>query len=252
VIADLIPGIYSVKIEMPGFKTHILNGVIIEAGGRKIAVDAVLKIGRAEEVVEVTVPLITIETEEPELGTTIEHAFIEELPIEMGQSIQSATNRGRRVDSFIFLTPGVTGGEFSHRLNGGVDFENEVTFNGLPLVKDETPGFQETINPPYEMVDEARVISSVFSPQYGLGQGVAAFQFASGTNELMALPLSSCATAPLMLRAPTRLSTQTETKSLRLITNTTSVSQWAVPFSFPKCTTARTRLSFTLILNGID
>ena len=168
---------------MPGFQTQIVTGVIIEAGGRKSTVDASLKIGRAEEVVEVTASLITIETEEPELGTTIEHAFIEELPIEMGQNPIS-TNRGRRIDAFIFLTPGVTGGEFSHRINGGVDFANEVTFNGLPLVKDETPGFQENINPPYEMVDEARVISSVFSPQYGLGQGVASFQFASGTNEL--------------------------------------------------------------------
>ena len=182
-ITDLIPGVYSVRIEMPGFQTQIVTGVIIEAGGRKSTVDASLKIGRAEEVVEVTASLITIETEEPELGTTIEHAFIEELPIEMGQN-QISTNRGRRIDSFIFLTPGVTGGEFSHRINGGVDFENEVTFNGLPLVKDETPGFQENINPPYEMVDQARVISSVFSPQYGLGQGVASFQFASGTNEL--------------------------------------------------------------------
>lgn len=183
VMTDLIPAIYSVKIEVPGFKTQIVNGVIVEAGGRKITVDGALKIGSAEEIVVVTAPLIAIETEEPELGTTIEHAFIEELPIEMGQN-QSFSNRGRRIDSFIFLTPGVTGGEFSHRINGGVDFQNEVTFNGLPLVKDETPGFQEIINPPYEMVDEARVISSVFSPQYGLGQGVASFQFASGTNEL--------------------------------------------------------------------
>jgi hypothetical protein len=182
-ITDLIPGLYSVMIEIAGFQTQIVTGVIIEPGGRKITVDSALKIGRAEEVVEVTAPLITLETEMPELGTTIEHAFIEELPIEMGQN-QISTNRGRRIDSFIFLTPGVTGGEFSHRINGGVDFANEVTFNGLPLIKDETPGFQEIINPPYEMVDEARVISSVFSPQYGLGQGVAAFQFASGTNEL--------------------------------------------------------------------
>jgi hypothetical protein len=184
VITDLIPGVYSVRIEMPGFKTQIVTGVIVDPGGRRIKVDSALTIGRAEEVVKVTAPLITIETEEPELSTTIEHALIEELPIEIGTNVSPITARGRRIDSFIFLTPGVTGGVFSHRINGGVDFANEIIFNGLPLVKDETPGFQETINPPFEMVDEARVISSVFSPQYGLGQGVAAFQFASGTNEL--------------------------------------------------------------------
>ena len=182
-ITDLIPGVYSIRVDMPGFKTQIVTGVIVDPGGRRITVDSALTIGRAEEAVKVTAPLITIETEEPELGTTIEHALIEELPIEMGNISGAVSNRGRRTDSYIFLIPGVTGGTFSHRINGGVDFQSEVTFNGLPLVKDETPGFQETINPPYEMVDEARVISSVFSPQYGLGQGVAAYQFASGTND---------------------------------------------------------------------
>jgi hypothetical protein len=183
-ITDLIPGVYSVRIDVPGFKTQLVTGVLIETVGRKITVDAALTVGRAVELVQVTAPLITIETEEPELGTTIEHAFIEELPIEMGVNVTNFTNRGRRIDSFVFLAPGVTGNEFSHRVNGGVDFAQEIIFNGLPLVKDETPGFPEIINPPYEMVDEARVISSVFSPQYGLGQGVASYQFASGTNEL--------------------------------------------------------------------
>jgi hypothetical protein len=132
---------------MPGFKTQVVTGVVIEPGGRKITVDGALTIGRAEELVQVTAPLITIETQEPELGTTIEHAFIEELPIEMGSNVSSFTTRGRRIDSFIFLTPGVTGGVFSHRISGGVDFANEIIFNGLPLVKDETPGFQEIVNP---------------------------------------------------------------------------------------------------------
>ena len=183
-LADLIPGIYSIRIGKQGFETQVVIGVIVEPGGEKASVDAVLKVGKADEVLVVTAPLIALETEEPELGTTVDHALIEELPIEIGNNSGGVTNRGRRIDSFIFLTPGVTGDTFSHRINGGVDFQSEVTFNGLPLVKDETPGFQETINPPYEMVDEARVNSSVFSPQYGLGQGVAAYQFASGTDDL--------------------------------------------------------------------
>jgi Carboxypeptidase regulatory-like domain len=113
VITDLIPGVYSLRIEMPGFKTQIVTGVIVDPGGRKITVDSTLTIGKAEEVVKVTAPLITIETEEPELSTTIEHAIIEELPIEIGANVSPITARGRRIDSFISLTPGVTGGVFS-------------------------------------------------------------------------------------------------------------------------------------------
>jgi hypothetical protein len=76
----------------------------------------------------------------------------------------------------------VQDGEFSHRISGGVDFQNEVTFNGIAAVQSETKGFQTYINPPFEMISEFNVLSSVFSAQYGLAQGVAAYQFASGTN----------------------------------------------------------------------
>ncbi len=140
VITDLIPGVYSVRIEMLGFKTQIVTGVIVDPGGRRITVDSALTIGKTEEVVKVTAPLITIETEEPELSTIIEHALIEELPIEMGANVSSITARGRRIDSFIFLTPGVTGGVFSHRINGGVDFANENHFQRPAIGKGRDSG----------------------------------------------------------------------------------------------------------------
>ncbi len=61
---------------------------------------------------------------------------------------QISGGRGRQIDSFIFLAPGVTGSTFSHRINGGVDFQNEVVFNGIPMAQSETQGFQTIWNPP--------------------------------------------------------------------------------------------------------
>lgn len=49
---------------------------------------------------------------------------------------------------------------------------------------DVPPGDHSAARLSANWVDEARVISSVFSPQYGLGQGAASYQFASGTNVL--------------------------------------------------------------------
>ena len=57
-------------------------------------------------------------------------------------------------------------------------------FNGIPVAQSETQGLQTNINPPYELVSQFSVLNSVFSAQYGLGQGVAQYQFASGTNRL--------------------------------------------------------------------
>src|SRR5262249_39216177 len=140
----------------------------------KATADAVLQTGSVNETVEVMASAITLQTDQPDNGTTVERAMVQELPNEFGGDVGS---RGRQIDNFLTLTPGVTGGSFSHRINGGVDFQNEVVFNGIPAVQAETQGFQTNINPPYELVSEFKVLNSVFSPQYGLGQGVATYGF---------------------------------------------------------------------------
>lgn len=182
-VTDLIPGTYTVKVEKTGFRTFARNAVKVEAGGGQATVDAMLQAGSTTEVVEVVGQAVSLETSQPDLGTVVEGKLIEELPIIMGQN-SGAGGRGRQIDNFLFLAPGVQGSNFEHRINGGVSFQNEVVFNGIDANQSETQGFQSNINPPYEMVSEFKLLSTVFSAQYGLAQGVAYYQFASGTNTL--------------------------------------------------------------------
>src|ERR1022692_1553358 len=90
----------------------------------------------------------------------------------------------RQIDSFSYLVPGVQGSAGSHNINGGVTFENETQFNGIPVAFVQFQGNQTNINPPYEAVDEFRVNSSTFDAQFGLGQGAVTFSMASGANQL--------------------------------------------------------------------
>jgi hypothetical protein len=183
-ITDLNPGTYTVLIEQVGFQSTVLNNIVVDPGGRRSTADAVLKTGAVSERVEIVAQSITLETSQPDLGATVEHKVVEELPVLIGgrNGGVAAGAVGRQIDDYLFLVPGVQGGEFSHRISGGVDFQNEVTFNGIAAVQAETKGFQTYINPPFEMISEFNVLSSVFSAQYGLAQGVAAYQFATGTN----------------------------------------------------------------------
>jgi len=179
-ITDLVPGAYTVKTEKAGFATSVSHNVIVEVG-RNASADAVLKPGSITENVEIIAQPISLETSEPELGASLETKVVNELPLPLGSDIGA---RGRQIDNFLFIVPGVTGGGFSHRINGGLDFQNEVVFNGVAVAQSETQGLQTNINPPFEMVSEFRVLTSAFSAQYGLAQGVASYQFASGTNTL--------------------------------------------------------------------
>jgi hypothetical protein len=182
-ITDLIPGVYTVRVEKADFSTGVLNTVHVDVS-RTTNADVVLQTGATTQTVEVVAQEIALETTQPQLGTVIENKLVADIPTLIGGGPGNIGARDRQIDDYLFLAPGVQGGEFSHRINGGVDFENEVVFNGVVAVQSETQGLQSNINPPFEMIGEVQVLTSTFSAQYGLSQGVASYQFASGTNTL--------------------------------------------------------------------
>jgi hypothetical protein len=175
-ITDLIPGAYTVRVEKAGFKAFVQNNVTVEAGTQPTA-NATLALGAVTETIEVNASEIALQSEEPRVSTTFQETLVKELP-------QIISGSGRQIDSFLFLAPGVTGDSFSHRINGGLDFQNEVVFNGVPIAFAETQGYQFYINPPYESLKEFTVLQGSFSAQYGLSQGVAQYQLKSGTNAI--------------------------------------------------------------------
>src|SRR3984885_5349945 len=173
-VTGLTPGVYSITIEATGFKKEVQNSVNVEVS-TNATVNISLAAGATSETVEVTADAIALNTTQPQLGSTIEPAVVAALPAEVA-------GRGRQIDQLQFLAPGTTGSTFSHRIGGGVDFEEEIVYNGIPAPQPETEGYTTNFNPPYEMVSEFRVERSTFSAQFGLGQGALTYQMASGTN----------------------------------------------------------------------
>jgi hypothetical protein len=170
----LTPGKYNVTVEAAGFKKGEQSDVTVEVSTSP-TIDIVLSTGAANETVQVTAEAVALNTTQPEMGSTIEPVVVKALPEEV-------SGRGRQVDQLQFLAPGTTGNTFSHRVSGGVDFEQEIVYNGIPAPQPETEGYTTNFNPPYDMVQEYRVERSTFSAQYGLGQGALTYQMASGTN----------------------------------------------------------------------
>ncbi len=175
-VTGLIPGRYTVTVTAPGFATTVQNDVNVEVTVQS-TINFTLNAG-ANETVTVSAPLIALNTTQPELGTTVEQTVVQALPTSIGGG------RGRQIDTLQFLAPGVQGDTFSHRINGGVDFETEILYNGIPAPQSETAGSTGNFNPPFELVNEFRVERSTFSAKYGLAQGAVTYQTASGTNAL--------------------------------------------------------------------
>jgi Carboxypeptidase regulatory-like domain/TonB dependent receptor len=170
----LPPGKYKLTVEAAGFKTGVQDNIAVEVSTTP-TVNISLATGAASETVQVTADQVSLNTTQPEMGSTIEPVVVQALPAEVN-------GRGRQVDALQFLAPGTTGNTFSHRVSGGVDFEQEIVYNGVPAPQPETEGYTTNFNPPFELVQEYRVERSTFSAQYGLGQGALTYQTASGTN----------------------------------------------------------------------
>ncbi len=174
-VVGLIPGHYSVVVDASGFRKSITT-VVVEIA-KLSTLNLALQPGAATETVNVQGSTISLDTTSPEVGTTLEPELVNVAPIEI-------TGLARQIDSFSYLAPGVQGSASSHAINGGVTFENEVQFNGIPVAFIQFQGNQTNINPPYEAVNEFRVSTSTFNAQYGIGQGAVTFSLASGTNTL--------------------------------------------------------------------
>jgi hypothetical protein len=174
-LVGLSPGDYSVVVDAAGFKT-VKTTLTVEVT-KMSTTSFQMSAGATSETVQVKEADVLLNTTSPALGTTLEPELIKNAPIEIN-------GLARQIDSFMYLAPGVQGNANQHNINGGVTFENEVQFNGVPVAFVDYSGNQTYINPPYEAISEFRVNSSTFDARYGLGQGAVTYNMASGTNDL--------------------------------------------------------------------
>ncbi|HYY69203.1 MAG TPA: carboxypeptidase-like regulatory domain-containing protein, partial [Terriglobales bacterium] len=99
--SSLNPGVYKVEADAPGFKTAVVNNVLVEVNAN-LKVDLALAIGRATETVVVTernAPVL--QTQQTDLGQTVQSNMLQNLPIEAG-----SYSSGRSPYSLLSLAAG--------------------------------------------------------------------------------------------------------------------------------------------------
>ena len=182
----LTPGAYVVEVNVPGFKRWIRAGVILQVNQRA-RVDVVLEVGGVEETTTVVASAPLLRTDSSEVGTVIEERAIKELPL-----------NGRNFATLVYLTPGITPGQAGENLSGASTFNprGASNFNALGhqananawlidgIDNNEYSFNTVIIAPSVEQVREFKVLSGVFSAEFGRGAGVVSVATKSGTNVL--------------------------------------------------------------------
>jgi hypothetical protein len=173
-VASLAPGIYTVTVEQTGFQKQVQEGVQVVVATPTV-LNIQLAVGEVTQSVTVQAQAIAITQNEGDRGTAVTSKTLELLPIAL-------SGGSRQIDSFVFLTPGVTGDTFTSRVNGGATYSQEMIIDGQPFIYADHGGAFETFRPPFEAVDEFKVQTNVYSAKYGRGTGVYNFHFAGGGN----------------------------------------------------------------------
>src|SRR4051812_17825366 len=77
---SLVPGVYSIRVEAPGFQAMQRNNVEIQVQ-QTARVDFTLAIGQASQTIEVSATAAQLNTDDATVGTVIEQKRITDLPL---------------------------------------------------------------------------------------------------------------------------------------------------------------------------
>ena len=222
--------------------------------------DVGLEVGGFEEtttVVAAEAPLLR--TDSSEVGTVIEERAIKELPL-----------NGRNFATLVYLTPGITPGQAGENLSGASTFNprGASNFNALghqananAWLIDGIDNNEYTFNtviiaPSVEQVREFKVLSGVFSAEFGRGAGVVSVATKSGSNTLHGTAFEYLrndafdARNFFVRKVAARRTAACRSIRSRRSTGTSSAARSAARSSFPGSTTATTAPSSSPTMRG--
>lgn len=180
----LLPGIYSVTAELPGFKKWIRDGIGVQVNDR-VTINIALEVGSAADSVHVSAAAALVDASSASLGSVIDQKRVLELPLKDGNPIMLSS-----------LSPGVlnlsTGGwsrpfdnssPSSIAIAGSRTGQNEFTLDGAPNTTGTTGNVAYI--PPAGVVEEFKIQTATFDAANGFASGaVVNVSLKSGTNNL--------------------------------------------------------------------
>jgi hypothetical protein len=164
-VAALVPGPgYQVSVTASGFAPYELKGLELKVG-QNLDLQVPLSVTAATSSVDVTAAAPLVEDTKTDVSQVIDSQQITDLPI-----------NGRRVDSFVLLTPGVTNdGTFGLLTFRGVAGHNSFLVDGNDSTEqfyNENAGRTRIASGlSQDVVQEFQVVSANYSAEYGRAMG---------------------------------------------------------------------------------
>ncbi len=160
-VTSLIPGVYTIEVKIDGFKTSKLTGITLDVS-QVLNENITAQVGGTTETVDVTAETLTTQTSTSEVGQVIDNAKVEELPL-----------ANRQFYNLVEIAPGVVppaqastlGFRGGFNVNGAPETDNQFLVNGT--FNNDMGTNQPSFRPSVETISEFKVLSGVYSADYG-------------------------------------------------------------------------------------
>jgi len=178
-IPYLPAGTYRVSATMKGFKSPVVDGVVV-AVAAVVTVDLKLEVGAVSESVTVSADATKLESSSSELGYDVSSQEYHDWPISSNDDGQ------RQIGNFIFSAlPGTAGDTYMGSINGSPTASHDVYIEGISIGRADAGGSSSEFQPSVDAISEFRLQTGGLSASYGGGlTAVANYNVKSGTNQL--------------------------------------------------------------------
>jgi hypothetical protein len=153
---NILPGSYTITVEMAGFKKYEQTGIDLTAS-RTLRVDVALQVGELAQTVEVAASAPVIETETPMVSFSARNEIMNRIPT--AGSVQG----GRIPYAFFYVVPGNTMSVGSASFNGlpSAPGASRITLDGVRVAESCCQ-----IVPTLEVLDEMKVVTHNASAEF--------------------------------------------------------------------------------------
>ena len=167
-IPFLLPGTYTLTAELPGFKKTERPGIEVRIND-VLNVEVTLQVGDAAERVEVVATTPLLESSTVSVGQVVDGRRLLELPMQgsnpfemvmLAPGVVNTTNLRAKKSSF-----GSASSQF--RTNGGRQYSNEFTIDGVPNTFSAGDVPEVAFQPPRSAVSEFKVQTTAFDASLG-------------------------------------------------------------------------------------
>jgi hypothetical protein len=178
----LVPGSYSVAVEMAGFKKLLRSGVTVGLG-EQLQVNVQLEVGATAESVTVTAEASMLDTAAATSGRALTHREVMDLPV-IGNNVMALSRMAPGVQvpgTTQFLVQGQIGGGSAYNAPGNVG-GNEWSIDGAST---NGTNRRASVMPSPDVIDEFKIETSNFDASFGHATGLGiSMSTRAGANQL--------------------------------------------------------------------